>query len=148
MIFLPDAEATEAAGRVLAEQLRIGDVIGLSGNLGAGKTCFARGILTGLGLDGEVPSPSFPIVIPYDPPQTRIAVWHVDLYRLDDAAETLELGLDEALQDGVLLIEWPERMGNKLWPETLMLSLSERANGGRSLTAKVPQAWNGRWPFQ
>ena len=73
-MILPDAEATDAAGRLLAPLLEPGDVIALSGDLGAGKTSFARGILAGLGFEGEVPSPSFALVIPYAPPLLRLSV--------------------------------------------------------------------------
>jgi tRNA threonylcarbamoyladenosine biosynthesis protein TsaE len=147
LICLVDADATEQAGRRLAPALRIGDVIALYGELGAGKTSFARGILAGLGLTEEAPSPSFPVVIPYDPPQVRLPVWHVDLYRLGTAQEAEELGLDEALSDGALMIEWPERLGERLWPNALQIHLCDHPNGGRNLTATVPPSWEARWPF-
>ena len=142
---LGDAAATEAFGRALAGALRAGDVVALFGALGAGKTTLARGILLGLGHDGEVASPTFPIVVTYDPPDTRLPTWHVDLYRIEDAGEFEELGLDEARPEGVLLIEWPERLP-ALWPETLRLTLAEEPTGGRALTAQVPAAWEARWP--
>jgi tRNA threonylcarbamoyladenosine biosynthesis protein TsaE len=142
---LPDAAATDALGRALAPLLRAGDSVALFGTLGAGKTSLCRGILQGLGFAGEVPSPTFPIVQSYAPPETRLPVWHVDLYRVEQAEELEELGLDEALYDGVLLIEWPERLP-ALWPGTLRLTLGEGVGGGRSLTARVPAAWETRWP--
>ena len=142
---LPDAEATAAVGRALAGVLRIGDAVALSGDLGAGKTTFARGLIGALGFAGEVPSPTFPIVIPYAPPELRIPVWHVDLYRIEDAQEIEELGLDEARADSALLIEWPERMGALLWPDALKL-LIERDGDRRRLTWALPAAWEGRWP--
>ena len=86
-MMLADPGATEAVGRMLADSLRPGDVIALEGDLGAGKTTLARGLLAGLGLGGEAPSPSFPIVIAYAPPDVRIPVWHVDLYRVESASE-------------------------------------------------------------
>ncbi|HEY0132390.1 MAG TPA: tRNA (adenosine(37)-N6)-threonylcarbamoyltransferase complex ATPase subunit type 1 TsaE [Allosphingosinicella sp.] len=141
---LDGPEATEAIGRRLAAHLRAGDVVALFGELGAGKTTLARGILAGLGHDGEVASPTFPIVIPYD--CVRIPVWHVDLYRLDGPAEIEELALDEALQDGALIVEWPERMGRALWPHSLRLTLRRQGEGARALTAAVPAAWGARWP--
>jgi tRNA threonylcarbamoyladenosine biosynthesis protein TsaE len=142
---LPDAAATAAAGEALAAALRPGDVVALSGDLGAGKTTFARGLIQALGFDGEVPSPTFPIVIPYAPPELRLPLWHVDLYRIDDPEELEELGLDEARMDSALLIEWPERMGTLLWPDALRLTI-ERAGEGRRLTWTAPAAWEGRWP--
>ena len=146
-MILADLDATEAAGRSLAQGLRIGDVVALSGDLGAGKTSFARGMLAGLGWTGEVPSPTFPIVIPYDPPAVRLPLWHVDLYRLESAQEAEALGLDDALSDGALMIEWPERLGERLWRQALLLRFDLRANGGRDLTATVPPSWEGRCPF-
>ena len=144
MIRLAGPEATEALGRALAASLRAGDVVALCGNLGAGKTTLARGILAGLGHQGDVASPTFPIVIPYD--HLSLPVWHVDLYRIEDAAELDELGLDEALSDGALLVEWPERAGTAAWRHALRLVLNREGEGARALTAEVPPAWEGRWP--
>ncbi|UAK25376.1 tRNA (adenosine(37)-N6)-threonylcarbamoyltransferase complex ATPase subunit type 1 TsaE [Sphingomonas nostoxanthinifaciens] len=146
MIALPDEAAADALGAAIADLLRPGDAIALSGPLGAGKTTLARGILRGLGLAGEAPSPSFPIVIAYAPPELRLPLWHVDLYRIEDADEIDELGLDDARTDSVLLIEWPERMGGRLWPDMLRLALDDVADGGRRLTWVAPDAWDGRWP--
>lgn len=146
-MILAYAAATDAAGRALAPYIRAGDVIALSGDLGAGKTSFARGILAGLGLAEEAPSPSFALVIPYAPPDVRLPIWHVDLYRLDDADEVEQLGLDDALIDSALIIEWPERMGARLWPEALRLHF-EVIEGGRRLTVAAPPSWEGRCPFR
>ena len=145
MIRLADAEATEAFGAALAGRLERGDVVALFGALGAGKTTLARGVLRGLGHEGEVASPTFPIVQTYEPPATRIPAWHVDLYRIEQAAELEELGLDESRRTGVLLIEWPERLPS-LSPDTLKLRLEMAEAGGRALTAEVPPAWERRWP--
>jgi tRNA threonylcarbamoyladenosine biosynthesis protein TsaE len=135
---------TEALGRRLAPLLRPGDVVALFGDLGAGKTTLARAILEGLGHDGEVASPTFPIVIPYE--TLRVPAWHVDLYRVEDPAEVEELALEEALEDGLLILEWPERMGLALWPQSLRLTLRREGEGARALTAEVPAAWETRWP--
>ena len=143
---IADAAAADAFGRRLATLLRAGDVVALAGTLGAGKTTLARGILAGLGLADEAASPSFPIVIAYAPPETTLAVWHVDLYRIEDPVELPELGLDDARQDAALLIEWPERLGAGLWPDALRLTLAVEADGVRRLTAHVPAAWEARWP--
>jgi len=144
-ITLPDTVATEALGARLAVLVRPGDVITLSGPLGAGKTSIARGLLAALGLEGEAPSPTFAIVQPYAPPETRIPVLHVDLYRIEDVGEIEELGLDEAEGDSVLIVEWPERVPGR-WPDALALGLDFAPDGGRALTADVPAAWKGRWP--
>ncbi|HYJ81289.1 MAG TPA: tRNA (adenosine(37)-N6)-threonylcarbamoyltransferase complex ATPase subunit type 1 TsaE [Allosphingosinicella sp.] len=143
-VTLASPEETEAFGRRLAALLRAGDVVALFGELGAGKTTLARGILAGLGHDGDVASPTFPIVIPYD--GLRVPAWHVDLYRIEDPAEISELALDEGLQDGALIVEWPERMGGDLWPHSLRLTLLREGEGARALTAEVPDAWEARWP--
>jgi tRNA threonylcarbamoyladenosine biosynthesis protein TsaE len=145
-VLLPDPAATHALGQQVAPLLRVGDVIALSGDLGMGKTSFARGLLAGLGLVEDAPSPSFSLVIPYDRPLVTLPVWHVDLYRLDEPDEVEELGLDEALYDGALLIEWPERMGARLWPHALRLRFDAEGDG-RRLTASVPPSWEARWPF-
>lgn len=142
-MILADEAATAAVGALLSRASRPGDVIALSGPLGVGKTALARGFLAGLGHEGEVPSPSFAIVQPYEDLQP--AVWHVDLYRIENVSEIEELGLDSAA-DAVLLVEWPERAGPDMWPEALVLSLAFGSDGERILTAKVPPSWKGRWP--
>ena len=97
-MILADPAATEALGARLAGLARPGDVITLEGPLGAGKTSIARGLLAALGLPGEAPSPSFAIVQPYEPPEVRFPVLHVDLYRIDDPAEIDELAPTAASQ--------------------------------------------------
>jgi tRNA threonylcarbamoyladenosine biosynthesis protein TsaE len=139
---LADEAATRDAGERLAKMLRPGDVVTLAGDLGAGKTTLVRGLLHALGHDGEVPSPSFAIVQPYE--DLHPPVWHADLYRLKNAAELAELGLD-SLGDGVLVVEWPELAGEGAWPEALRLSLEILGPQRRRLTAEVPAAWEGRW---
>ena len=146
MLILADAAATEALGRTLGTLLRAGDVVALFGDLGAGKTSLARGALAALGLAGEAPSPTFAIVQPYAPPELALPVAHVDLYRLDAPEDAGELGLDELLEDCALLVEWPERLGEALWPHALRLSLAADPGGGRRLTWSAPAAWEGRWP--
>ena len=143
---LKDEAATMAFGRKLAGALRPGDVVTLSGPLSAGKTTLVRGLLASLGHDGEVPSPSFAIVQPYEalsPP-----VWHVDLYRIENPADLDELGLEDISEDGVLIVEWPEHAGRDAWPRALALSLEVDGKGARALTAEVPAAWEGRWPLR
>ena len=144
-LHLADPRATEAFGASLAALVQPGDVIALSGPLGAGKTSVARGLLAALGLAGEAPSPSFAIVQPYEPPEVRLPVINVYFYRMEDADEIEELGLDEALSDSVLLVEWPERAGGR-WPHALRLALTPEGDG-RRLTWELPAAWRGRWPF-
>jgi tRNA threonylcarbamoyladenosine biosynthesis protein TsaE len=145
-MWLLDEAATERAGAALAGTLRPGDVVAFSGPLGAGKTTMVRGVLAALGHAGEVPSPTFAIVQPYD--LTSVPVAHADLYRIEDPAEIEELGLEDHLFDGALLIEWAERAGEAAWPQALRLNLQPLADGRRALTWVVPGAWEGRWPPQ
>lgn len=143
-MLLDSAGATEALGEAVGGALKVGDVIALFGDLGAGKTTLTRGILTGLGFAGEVASPTFPIVQTYE--EARVPLWHVDLYRIEASSELEELALDEAREDGALVIEWPERLGSALWADALRLHLVVAGEGARSLTAEVPPAWEDRWP--
>jgi tRNA threonylcarbamoyl adenosine modification protein YjeE len=104
---LADAAATERLGARLAELVRGGDAIALIGDLGAGKTTLVAGLVAALG-GGGASSPTFSLVNQYD---GRLIVWHVDLYRLERAAELPELGLDDVIGDprGVVVIEWADK---------------------------------------
>nr|WP_294817805.1 tRNA (adenosine(37)-N6)-threonylcarbamoyltransferase complex ATPase subunit type 1 TsaE [uncultured Sphingomonas sp.] len=146
-MLLGSPEESLQFGARLAELVRPGDAIALSGPLGAGKTSIARGLLAALGLEEEAPSPSFAIVQPYAPPEVRFPVLHVDLYRIEEAGEAEELGLDDAREDSLLIVEWPERLGDEYWRDALWLSLELTPDGARVLTAKVPAAWRDRWPL-
>ena len=146
-MILADEAATAALAGSLAKQLRKGDIVGLSGGLGSGKTTFVRYLLAALGHEGEVPSPSFAIVVPYDH-VTLGQLLHADLYRIEHSSELAEIGLDSAGDDGVLLVEWPERAGPSAWPDALRLTLDITGPERRRLTALVPAAWEGRWPPQ
>lgn len=147
MLILGSPGDSHTLGLRLAGVVRPGDAIALSGPLGAGKTSIARGLLAGLGLEGEAPSPTFAIVQPYDPPEVRLPVLHVDAYRLRDPGEAEELGLGEARGDSVLIVEWPERLDARLLADALWLTLAPRPAGGRALTWQAPAAWDGRWPL-
>lgn len=139
-----DEAGLAALGARLAARLRPGDVIALSGELGAGKTSLARAVIRALGHAGEVPSPTFGLVQPY--PHLSPPLWHVDLYRLGAPAEAEALGLDEALETAALLVEWPERLGARLWPESLRIRIEGAGGPDRALTWDVPAAWKDRWP--
>jgi tRNA threonylcarbamoyladenosine biosynthesis protein TsaE len=143
-MILEDEAATAALAASLAHQLRGGDVVLLSGGLGAGKTSFARALIAALGHEGEVPSPTFALVQPYD--ELAPPVVHADLYRLEDPGEMAELGLDSLGEDAVLIVEWPERAGSGAWPQALRLTLEILDERRRALTAQVPPSWEGRWP--
>jgi tRNA threonylcarbamoyladenosine biosynthesis protein TsaE len=129
---LPDEAATERLGTALAGRLRPRDVVALVGGLGAGKTTLARAILRA--ASGEpalvVPSPTFTLVEVYDTP--RGAFWHFDLYRLETAEQVFELGWEEARADGIVLVEWAERLGPLLPHERLTVTLSIEGDGRRA----------------
>lgn len=119
---LRDLAATAALGAAIAAGLQVGDTVALAGDLGTGKTTLARAVLSALGQTGPMPSPTFTLVQTYDTP--RLTVRHYDLYRLESPREIAELGLDEALEDGAVLVEWPERAGKLLPDDCLHLSLT------------------------
>lgn len=104
---LNSEEATGRLAETIAGLARVGDVIALYGDLGAGKTTFARRFIQARGGTSEVPSPTFTLVQIYD--LAPLPIYHFDLYRLESAAELEELGMEEAFSDGISLIEWPER---------------------------------------
>ena len=111
----------------LAGALRPGDVVALAGELGAGKTTFARGIIAACAAEAgqvppEVPSPTFTLVQTYEFP--RAVIWHFDLYRIERPLDAIELGLEEALAEGVALIEWPERLGALLPARRIEVTLA------------------------
>lgn len=137
---------TAALGRRVARLLRPGDTVTLAGPLGAGKTVFARGLIRTFLAGEEVPSPTFTLVQTYD--TARFPIWHVDLYRLQSASEVRELGLDEALERGVLLIEWPDRMGHALPTDRLDVVIEgmdeENAHEERIVKVIARGAWASR----
>jgi tRNA threonylcarbamoyl adenosine modification protein YjeE len=143
---LPDEQATARLGEDIAMALRAGDVLALSGDLGAGKTTLARGLIRAMAGDAglDVPSPTFTLVQSY---QTRVPLHHFDLYRIAQAGELDELGLDEMLSDGAALIEWPDRAGGRLPRETVTLELAQdgdgrhaRISGSGSLSERIARS--------
>jgi len=122
-IALVDAAATEHLGSQVADLLQPGDLVCLWGPLGAGKTTLARGLIRALTLsDEDVPSPTFTLVqtYPVDLSDGPAELWHFDLYRLDRPDQVYELGIEDALAEGVSLIEWPELAAGLLPKETLL----------------------------
>jgi tRNA threonylcarbamoyladenosine biosynthesis protein TsaE len=125
---LPDATATEALGRRLADLARPGDAILLEGPIGAGKSCLARAFIRArLGREEEVPSPTFTLVQVYEAQGTEI--WHADLYRVTHPDEVWELGLDDAFASAICLVEWPDRLGAHVPPNALRIRLEPDGDG-------------------
>lgn len=141
---LADEAATKRLAKALAPLLRPGDVLALGGDLGAGKTSFARALINALpGPEEEVPSPTFTLVQLYE--RGPLEVWHVDLYRLEDPEDALELGLEEAFAEAVTLIEWPERLGPLLPARALKIALMRGAHEEERLARlSGPGAWGPR----
>jgi tRNA threonylcarbamoyladenosine biosynthesis protein TsaE len=146
---LPDAEATARLGAAIARGLRPGEAVCLSGPLGAGKSTLARGLVRALTTpDQEAPSPTFTLVQTY--PGRDFEIAHFDLYRLTRAEEAFELGLEEALAEGVAIIEWPERLDGALPVDRLEVEIafSDQSDAGgetgREVRMRAFGAWRGR----
>ena len=142
---LPDQAATERLARALAPHLRAGDALLLIGDLGAGKTTFARALITArldaLGRAEPVPSPTYTLVQTYDlAPGPEL--WHADLYRLASPDETAELGLDDAFATAITLVEWPDRLGPLLPARRLAVTLAF-APADSARTATLDAAGSG-----
>ncbi|HQV02919.1 MULTISPECIES: tRNA (adenosine(37)-N6)-threonylcarbamoyltransferase complex ATPase subunit type 1 TsaE [unclassified Novosphingobium] len=141
---LPDLAAMERFGARIAEVLRPGDVVALSGGLGAGKTTLARAIIAALGHTGEVPSPSFSIIETYDPPALRLPLVHADFYRLKHVGEVEELGLDDYRSGAALIAEWPEMAGGFAHEPACLSMRLETAETGRIAIVEPGPDWLGR----
>jgi tRNA threonylcarbamoyladenosine biosynthesis protein TsaE len=142
---LPDEAATQALGRAIAQALGPGEAVCLFGPLGAGKSTLARALVRALTTPDEaVPSPTFTLVQFYD--GARLNVAHFDLYRLSSPDEAYEIGLDEALDEGAAVIEWPERLEGRLPRDRLdiEIALPETGTEGRRARLVAHGAWKGR----
>jgi tRNA threonylcarbamoyladenosine biosynthesis protein TsaE len=139
---LDGAAATERLGAAVAEALAVGEAVMLTGTLGAGKSTLARGLIRALTTpDEDVPSPTFTLVQSYDGRAFPVA--HFDLYRLGAPEEADELGLDEALDVGAAVVEWPQRLGARLPPDRLDIDL--RVEGEGRVARLTPHgSWHGR----
>jgi len=135
-------EATRALGRGLAGALRAGDVIVLTGDLGAGKTAFAQGVAAGLGVTDRVTSPTFTIVQEYE---GRIPVQHLDLYRLGSVQEVLDLGLDETIDECVTIVEWGDVALDALPEEHLELVIALVPEAGDDVRRITATGRGPRW---
>ncbi|WP_208347178.1 tRNA (adenosine(37)-N6)-threonylcarbamoyltransferase complex ATPase subunit type 1 TsaE [Pseudaestuariivita rosea] len=137
---LPNEDATRKLAHIISSSIAVGDTILLQGDIGAGKTFFARALIKALiGPDEDVPSPTFTLVQIY---QTEtFEIWHCDLYRLTSPDEALELGLEEVFAEAVCLIEWPDRLGDAVPKECLTLRFQALDNGQHevNVTASTPR---------
>ena len=139
-VTLSDETATAALGARIARGLMPGDAVLLKGELGAGKTTLARAILRALGVEGHVPSPTFTLVQAYQTPD--VALFHYDLYRIESPREVVELGMDDALEDGVALVEWPERgFPARLARDALTVTLIQTNAAAREAQIAGPARW-------
>lgn len=145
-VLLPDLSAMTRFGAAIAERLCAGDVVALSGGLGAGKTTLARAIIAALGHSGEVPSPSFAIVEIYEPPAVRLPLVHADFYRLSRPGEAAELGLEDYRQGAALIAEWPENAGGFMHEPGCLSIMLEIADEGRIAIVEGGKDWLGRMP--
>lgn len=138
---LADEQATGALGAALAPVLRGGDILRLDGDLGAGKSTLARGLIAALTGVPDAPSPTFTLVETYDGPD--FAIWHFDLYRLEAPEDVWELGLEDALDGGLTLIEWPERIDGLLSDGALTVRLAV-AGAARTARLEGDTVWKSR----
>jgi tRNA threonylcarbamoyladenosine biosynthesis protein TsaE len=142
---LADEAATRRLGEALAGRARPGDVIALYGDLGAGKSTLARAFIRALtGPKTEVPSPTFTLVQTYESEAGR--VWHFDLYRLERAEDAIELDIEDAFDQGICLIEWPDRLGRWLPARRLDVTLETGAeDSARRAVLRVMGSDTKRW---
>jgi tRNA threonylcarbamoyladenosine biosynthesis protein TsaE len=139
---LPNEAATARLGAAIARRLQSGEAVCLSGPLGAGKSTLARALVRTLTTPQEdVPSPTFTLAQFYAGPRLKVA--HFDLYRLTNPDEAYEIGLDEALEDGAAVIEWPERLAGRLPADRLDVEIALRGEG-RAARLTPHGAWEGR----
>jgi tRNA threonylcarbamoyladenosine biosynthesis protein TsaE len=139
-------QETRSAGRAVADLLEPGDVISLTGELGAGKTAFVQGAAAGLGVEGPVQSPTFVLVRQY---RGRLPVAHVDVYRLDHLQDVADLGLDELIEgDGVVFVEWGDGISALLPGDHLRVELDLGEDGDQDRRIVVTGSgarWSRRW---
>lgn len=141
-VTLADIDATARLAAALAHLLRAGDLVALEGDLGAGKTAFARALIRELTKgDEEVPSPTFTLVQTYE--AAEFDIWHFDLYRMKKPEDAFELGIEDALAEGVTLIEWPDRLGPWLPRDRLTVAIAFGADENERIATL---SGGGDWP--
>lgn len=145
-LFLADETATHALGAALANDLRRGGIVCLYGGLGAGKTALARAVISQLQRDAgcppeDIPSPTYTILQTYQ--AGELSIRHFDFYRIEQPGDVYELGWEEALAEGLVLVEWPERLGPLLPSDRLEIHVSSPGGEGRDVHFKTYGIWHG-----
>ena len=141
-LLLPNLKATRSLANALAPLLRPGDVVTLEGSIGIGKTTFIRALLETLGCIEEVPSPTFNLLHTYE--LGSLTFWHFDLFRIERLPDVYELGIEDALEKGICLIEWPKIMAKLLPTERLELEFFYQGEYSRRVSLRGEEAWKQR----
>ena len=141
-LLLPNLKATRNLADALAPLLRPGDVVTLEGSIGIGKTTFIRALLEALGCIEEVPSPTFNLLHTYE--LGSVTFWHFDLFRIERLTDVYELGIEDALENGICLIEWPKIMAKLLPTERLELEFFYQGEYSRRVSLRGEEAWKQR----
>ena len=141
-LLLPNLKATRNLANALAPLLRPGDIVTLEGSIGIGKTTFIRALLETLGCIEEVPSPTFNLLHTYE--LGSVTFWHFDLFRIERLPDVYELGIEDALEKGICLIEWPKIMAKLLPTERLELEFFYQGEYSRRVSLRGEEAWKQR----
>ena len=141
-LLLPNLKATRNLANALAPLLRPGDVVTLEGSIGIGKTTFIRALLEALGCIEEVPSPTFNLLHTYE--LGSVTFWHFDLFRIERLSDVYELGIEDALENGICLIEWPKIMATLLPTERLELEFLYEEECSRRVSLRGEETWKQR----
>ncbi len=145
---LQNLEATRLFANQLSATLKTGDIITFEGTLGAGKTEFCRALIHAIGYHEDVPSPTFSLLQTYEPElddQQKPAIWHFDLYRLENSEDVLELGIEDGFDTAITLIEWPDKMGSYLPDGHLKIMLSMGDDEG---SRNIKIIWDDYWAIR
>jgi len=138
-----DEKTTRRMANAVAEQSRPGDMIALKGELGAGKTLFARAFIQRFGCEEEIPSPTFTLIQSY--PIKEMMIHHLDLYRIEHPDDILELGVDEIFADNISLVEWPDRLGDYLPKDRLSIEFQHKSTNNNKLERLIAFEGFGSW---
>ena len=141
-LLLPNLTATRNLANALAPLLRPGDIVTLEGSIGIGKTTFIRALLETLGCIEEVPSPTFNLLHTYE--LGSVTFWHFDLFRIERLSDVYELGIEDALENGICLIEWPKIMATLLPTERLELEFLYEEECSRRVSLRGEETWKQR----